>query len=317
VIGIGPQSFQKTLVHFVPLKDGDQIAIHDNIPETWMQGERTVLFIHGLAGDHSSTFVGRMALKFLGQGIRTFRIDLRCCGAAESLCSQPYHAGQSGDLESAVAKIAELCPGSGVTVIGISMGGNITLKLLGEMGLGKVGGVDSGVAICPPVDLKHTTDRRNWGNYFYEQYFLSLLYQKFVKLRKNMTYADKVGLKRRPMTVREHDEHFTAPLCQFDSADKYYEESSSCFVLKDIAVPTLIFAARDDPLVPPEPLEQADLSTSTELIMTDRGGHLGFLGRQNVDEDLRWVEWRVLEWVLEQCQQRNQEQQSSGGTSTS
>lgn len=288
--------FRTTEKRLVPLSDGDTIVLHDDCPSTWTEGQRCALFIHGLGGDHQSTIVGRMASKLFAQGIRTFRIDLRLCGEALLTCRWPNHAGRSQDARDAARYIEELCPGSALSVIGISMGGNITLKLLGELE-SETGSIDSGVAICPPIDIQQTVDRRNWGNYFYEQYFLTLLYNRFLKTRENLHNGAKITFKRRPLTVREHDENFTVPLCDFDSAGHYYEFSSSCYGLEKIAVPTLIIAARDDPLVPPEPLENAILSSSTDLIMTNKGGHLGFISRLGVDDDTRWVEWRIIEWL--------------------
>ena len=289
--------FRTTEKRLVPLSDGDTIVLHDDCPSTWTEGQRCALFIHGLGGDHQSTIVGRMASKLFAQGIRTFRIDLRLCGEALLTCRWPNHAGRSKDARDAARYIEELCPGSALSVIGISMGGNITLKLLGELGESEKGRIDSGVAICPPIDIQQTVDRRNWGNYFYEQYFLNLLYNRFLKTREKLQNGAKITFKRRPLTVRKHDENFTVPLCDFDSASQYYEYSSSCYSLEKIAVPTLIIAARDDPLVPPEPLENAILSSSTDLIMTNKGGHLGFISRLGVDDDTRWVEWRIIEWL--------------------
>lgn len=297
LFGNGVQGFHQTRIHYVKLADGDEVALHDNWPSSWQLGDRIVLFIHGLAGDHQSSYIGRMAQKFYQRGLRTVRIDLRGCGVTEYRCSKPYNAGQSGDVRAAIEYLGGLCPGSPVTVIGISMGGNITLKLLGELGPAGCAGLDSGVAICPPVNIQRTVDNRTWGNYVYEQYFLSLIYGRFLKLRKYLAHGNKVTLNRRPRTVREHDVHFTAPLCGFESAESYYRESSSCFLLKQITVPTLILAARDDPLVPPEPLEKGDLSDSIELIMTEKGGHLGFIGRAGSQADFRWADWRVMDWV--------------------
>lgn len=298
LFGQPKEGFPTTEKRILTLSDGDAIVLHDDCPKTWQAGQRCALFVHGLGGDHQSTIVSRMAWKLFAQGVRAFRIDLRLCGAALLSCRWPNHAGRSLDVAEAAAFIAELCPESPISVIGISMGGNITLQLLSKLSETGYGTVDSGVAICPPIDIKQTVDTRNWGNYFYEQYFLNLLYTRFLKTRNNLHNGQRVTFKRRPMTVREHDENFTVPLCEFDSADQYYESASSCYGLAKINVPTLIIAARDDPLVPPEPLENATLSSSTELVMTEKGGHLGFISRLGVDDDTRWVEWRIIEWLI-------------------
>ncbi|MDF1660994.1 MAG: alpha/beta fold hydrolase [Planctomycetota bacterium] len=311
MFGQPKSGFPTTERRILTLSDGDAIVLHDDCPRSWQAGQRCALFVHGLGGDHQSTIVSRMAWKLFAQGIRTFRIDLRLCGAALLTCRWPNHAGRAKDVQEAAQFIEQLCPESAISVIGISMGGNITLQLLSMLSETGYGAVDSGVAICPPIDIQQTVDRRNWGNYFYEQYFLNLLYNRFLKTREKLHHGPKITFKRRPSTVREHDENFTVPLCEFDSANHYYESASSCYGLPKIAVPTLIIAARDDPLVPPEPLENAILSSATELVMTEKGGHLGFISRLGVDDDTRWVEWRIIEWLKSRGLVREDEESQS------
>ena len=88
--------------------------------------------IHGLAGCHQSPYMRRIAAKLNAGGIRTFRMDLRGCGAGALLARLPYHSGQSADAAAALETIAGICPGSPATLIGFSLGGNIALKLVGE-----------------------------------------------------------------------------------------------------------------------------------------------------------------------------------------
>src|SRR6516225_8797426 len=103
--------------HRVPLPDGDQIILHDDCPAKWEAGDRTALMIHGLTGCHSSNYMQRIAARLNDRGVRTFRLDLRGCGAGLGLARLPYHSGRSDDAASALRKISALCPGSPTTLI--------------------------------------------------------------------------------------------------------------------------------------------------------------------------------------------------------
>src|SRR5262249_16724822 len=139
-------------------------------------GDRTALLIHGLVGSHLSPYMQRVAGKLNAHGIRTFRMDLRGCGAGAALARYPYHSGRSDDAAASVRKIAEVCPGSSTTLIGFSLGGNITLKLVGELPDELPPNLDSAVAVSPPIDLLHCVESlRRPLNRFYDRYFVRLL----------------------------------------------------------------------------------------------------------------------------------------------
>src|SRR5579864_4672507 len=162
--------------HQVLLADGDQIVLNDDTPANWQDGGRTALLIHGLAGCHSSPYVQRIAGKLNARGVRTFRLDLRGCGAGLGLARLPYHSGRSEDAAAALRKIAELCPRSPTTLIGFSLGGNIALKLLGESANDLPEQLDRAAAVCPPVDLLRCVESLARGiNRFYDRHFVRLL----------------------------------------------------------------------------------------------------------------------------------------------
>src|SRR5262245_44763629 len=81
--------------HFVTLPDGDRIVLHDDRPPDWSEGGPTALLLHGICGDHRSSYVARSATKLNKRGVRTFRMDLRGCGDGLGLARRPYHAGCS------------------------------------------------------------------------------------------------------------------------------------------------------------------------------------------------------------------------------
>jgi len=292
------QTDQRALQHPVILDDGDQIILHDDCPATWSAGDRTALMIHGLAGCHASPYMQRIARKLVHRGVRTFRMDLRGCGAGVGLARLPYHSGRSEDALSALGKIAGLCPGSPTTLIGFSLGGNITLKLLGESAGGLPSQLCRAVAVCPPVDLLTCVRSLAQGvNRLYDRHFVKLLRQQLDVQRRLIPDAPLLDARQRPHSVFDFDEMFTAPVCGYGTALNYYRLCSSAQFVPDIQVPTLILAAADDPLVPRRMFAELRLSNAVALHLAPAGGHLGFIGRRNGDPDRRWMDWRVVEWA--------------------
>ena len=282
----------------VQLDDGDALVLHDDCPASWRRSDRSALMIHGLAGCHESGYMQRIAHKLNARGVRVFRMDLRGCGAGVSLARLPYHSGRSEDATAALRAIAHALPDSPTTLIGFSLGANITLKLLGELGARTCANLDSAVAVCPPVNLAACSRQISLAsNRVYDRYFVKLLLEQLRARRRLVPHAPLGRLAKVPRTLWELDDMFTAPVCGFGTADRYYAEASSAPWIEHIALPTLILASRDDPMIPPQALAQAVCPACVELRMTEHGGHLGFVGRAGVDADRRWMDWRVVEWV--------------------
>jgi hypothetical protein len=262
----------------VELADGDVIILHDDCPSGWQPGDRAALLIHGLAGCHESRYMERIAHKLGARGVRSFRLDLRGCGAGVGLSRLPYHSGRSEDAAAAIGAVARLAPDSPVTLVGFSLGGNITLKLAGELADRSCGNLDS--------------------NRIYDRYFVRLLMRQIEGHRRLLPKAVAALFARPPRSLWEFDDAFTAVTCGFGTADNYYAKASSLPWLADIRLPTLIVSARDDPMIPPDALARASLPGCVRLHMSDHGGHLGFVGRGGQDADRRWMDWRVVDWVL-------------------
>lgn len=282
--------------HVVTLPDGDRIVLHDDCPPGWQTGDRVALLIHGLSGCHLSPYMPRIAGKLESQGVRAFRMDLRGCGAGVGLARQPYHSGRSEDAAAALEKIAELCPDSPAVLIGFSMGGNIALKLLGELGHARCGHLVGAVAICPPFDLLPAVEQLHRPhNRLYERYFVRRLVMQAQEHQRATPDFPVVDLCRPPSSLFEFDDRFTAPVCGFGRAVNYYRLASAARVAGGIRLPVLVIAAQDDPLVPAAPLERLRDCPSVELQITRHGGHLGYVGWR--EGDRRWLDWRIVDWV--------------------
>jgi uncharacterized protein len=282
----------------VPLNDGDRLVLHDDAPAGWRPGDRAALLMHGLGGCHNSPYMRRISAKLNARGIRTFRKDLRGCGAGAHLARLPYHSGRSDDAAAAVAAVGALCPGSPITAIGFSLGGNILLKLLGECGAQTPGGLDSAVAVCPPIDLtvciRHL---QRPANRLYDRHFVRMVLRQMRVRQRLRPDAVIVDFPRRPRGLYEVDDWYTAPVSGFGRAESYYRQCSPIRTLDRVRLPTLLVASRDDPLVPFGPFERARLAPCMELLSPASGGHLGFVGARGSDPDRRWLDWRIVEWV--------------------
>ena len=288
----------QAVTHQVLLEDGDRIVLHDDQPGGWRQGMRTALLIHGLAGCHLSPYMQRIAAKLVAIGVRVFRMDLRGCGAGFGLARLPYHSGRSEDAAAALRTIAQECPESPTTLIGFSLGGNICLKLLGELGENACGGLDSGIAICPPIDLQAAVERISLRrNRPYDRHFVRMLLAQARERQRVLPDAPPISFERPPRGVWEFDNGFTAPVSGYGTAANYYRQASSAQFMPNIRRPTLVIASRDDPLVPWQPFMSVWPTPFVRLEMTHRGGHLGYVGRAGLDPDRRWLDWRIVEWV--------------------
>ncbi|QDU64203.1 putative hydrolase [Planctomycetes bacterium Pan216] len=281
----------------VPLPDGDMVVIHDDQPDDWNPGDRVVLLIHGLGGSHRSAYLIRIAAKLHQHGYRTFRMDFRGCGAAVGLAAKPFHCGLSDDVAAAIRKIHHCCLNSPISLIGFSMGGMTILKLLGEDRDDLAAEVDSAFSISPPIDIVRCgLSIREHPNYFYDRYFTKMLLD-FAKQHRPFCQLAKRVIRQSPRRVWDFDELYTARKWGYESAEDFYQATSAIQHLHRIEVPTQIVTSRDDPLVPFDMFERAELSPSIGLHVTERGGHLGFIGKRGVDPDRWWLDWRVVEWV--------------------
>lgn len=296
----GTKAYRYSAVqHRVTLDDGDAVVLHDDCPAAWRPGDNVALLVHGLGGSYLSGYMIRGAAKLANRGVRVFRMDLRGWGAGFGLNRRPLHAGRSEDSRQALEFVADMCPESPVNVVGFSMGANMVLKMAGEFAASFPRQLSSVMGVSPPICLQScmTAMRRSFWNRFYDRNFIRWL-QKHHLLRKPL-YPDEKLPERFPPGLLEYDAQVTAPQCGFADAAEYYQKASAGPLLPKIEVPTLVVAAEDDPIIPVANFQQATLASNTQLEVTTSGGHLGFVGTNGKDPDHRWIDWRVVDWVLQ------------------
>jgi len=284
-------------VEHVVVPGGDRVALEVSTPDGWRPDGPTALLVHGLCGSSRSPYLVRLARRLHRRGIRSVRMNLRGCGPGRGLAREPYHSGRSEDLHAVLTHLLAGAPGSGIAVAGFSLGGNIALKLAGELASEATASIACVVAVCPPVDLLASSRKlARSENRLYESLFVRDLRRDV--LHRQRCFGDPAPALGRRMSLREFDDAYTAPRCGFADALDYYARASSAPLLPRIAVPTRILIAEDDPLIDAATLRDMPLPPHVHVEWSPHGGHLGFLGRPGGPGGFRWMDSLVLEWIL-------------------
>jgi predicted alpha/beta-fold hydrolase len=294
----GPGLNRPTQAHVLRLPDGDALVLHDTTPLGWRPGDPVAVVLHGLSGSHASAGVVRLAALLLERRLRVVRLDLRGAGKGLPLARVGYHGGRSDDARAALAEVRHWAPASPLLLVGISLGGNIALKLAGEAADGPVPGLARVAALGPPIDLGRCAALlAQPRNRLYETFFLRDLIAQARQRQRHFPDLPPLRFPRR-MTMRLFDDLYTAPRCGFADALDYYRRGSSLPLIPRITLPTLVLTARDDPFIAVEPFEGLKAPPNVAVRVLPHGGHLGFLGWDGAG-GIRWAERRMVEWLVQ------------------
>jgi predicted alpha/beta-fold hydrolase len=274
----------------VPMDDGtgDELTVALHLPKpapAEPPAPQLVLLVHGLGGSADSGYVTATAARLLSAGIAAARLDLRGAGRDGHRSRQMYHAGRTSDLRVVLRALAgtpeanRRPDGPSLGVVGFSLGGNVTLKLLGEPLEGLP--VVAGVAVSAPLDLAVGAEYIHHVAFgLYERAMLRGLRADVARFTESMAPEDvaAVAAARR---LEQFDDAFTAKQNGWRDAAEYYAASSSGQYLPRVEVPTLVIHALDDPVVPSAPYSSIDWAGLEEQgyvrrAVTAHGGHVGF-----------------------------------------
>jgi predicted alpha/beta-fold hydrolase len=253
-----------------------------------------IIIVHGLEGSSLSQYVIGTASKAWAAGMSVVRMNMRTCGGTEQLTPTLYHSGLSSDVGAVVRGIVEQKNVRRVGLVGYSMGGNLVLKLAGELGANAPQELKAVAAVSPAADLAASADAmHDWSNRIYEWKFLLGLMRRFK--RRIAAHPAVYKKVRWPASIREFDDIITAPYCGFSSADDYYYRAAAARVLDKITVPTLVLHAADDPFIRllPETREKMQANPHITFLETAHGGHCAFLAQPN-GYDGRWAERQIV-----------------------
>jgi uncharacterized protein len=261
-----------------------------------------LLLLHGLEGGTQSHY----AQGLFGEARRLgWGMDLllhRSCGPELNRLPRFYHSGETEDLAFVLDRLVAERPRASIGVCGVSLGGNVLLKFLGERGERAPAAVRGAVAISVPYDLARGSRHISRGfSRVYETHFLQSLRRKVeAKRARYPDIADPERL-RRARTLWDFDDAVTAPVHGFRDAEDYYAKSSSLGYLHGVRVPTLLLSAVDDPFLPPAVLDEvrdaARDNPALHLEFSPRGGHVGFVGGRLPWRPEYHAERRTLEFL--------------------
>ncbi len=260
--------------------DGDEITLAS--ANTANEGP-ILLLLHGLEGTMRSHYVPGIWAVAREQGWQPMLLLFRTCDGRMNRARRTYHSGETTDLDATVRWIVERFPRRPLGLVGVSLGGNVLLKWLGEKGDNLPAQIRAAMAVSTPFDLGASSKAIDSGfAKLYQWNFLRSLKQKASeKLSQYPEVCTRESLQD-VRTMWEFDDRFTAPLHGFADARDYYARSSSIRFLDRIRRPTLLLSAHDDPFYSSTVLDEvravAGDNESLELEFHAHGGHVGFVG---------------------------------------
>jgi hypothetical protein len=281
-----------------PTEPGVEVLVHEQQPRGRARGEFVLL--HGLESSSRAGYMLSMARAAVEAGFTAHRVNTRSCGGTEHLCRTLYHSGLTVDLRSILDTLRSEGRGP-FFLVGYSLGGNVALKLVGELGESARGLVAGVCAVSAPIDLLRCVKRLEAReNSLYHSRFLRLMKKRMRLRHRRMPELFPIDGLDRVRSVYEFDDRFTAPAFGFPGAEQYYTTQSAQRFLASIRVPTLVVAAQDDPLVPFEMFRHEALGENSliELLAPRHGGHAGFLAR---GRRRFWLDQVAVEWACSLC----------------
>jgi len=259
------------------------------------QSQHLILISHGLEGSNDRSYMLGMAKAFLSKGYDVLTWNYRGCGDELNKKLIFYHSGATYDLDTVVNHAQKNY--KNISLIGFSLGGNLTLKYLGE-DRKRLDKIKSAVTISVPLHLASSCEKiSKRGNFLYSKRFLRSLKEKVIK--KSLAHPGEIPLDvlKKIKTLSEFDDFFTGPFHGFSDAAEYYQVNSALFFLDGIEVPTLILSAQNDPFLSKEclPVKLAQTLKKVFFEFPKKGGHVGFTKINSKKE--YYSEQRAVEFI--------------------
>jgi predicted alpha/beta-fold hydrolase len=259
---------------------------------------RLVVVLHGLEGSARSGYAFQLYSRLAAAGVPAVGLNFRSCSGEPNRGARLYHSGETSDLAWVIARLGERHPR--LAAVGVSLGGNVLLKYLGERGGDS--GLEAAAALSVPFDLSAGADFMESG--FARVYVRNLLAK--LKRKLHVRRADLAHLVDLPgalaaRTFRSFDDAATAPLHGFADAEDYYRQSSCASVLHAIRTPTMVVHARDDPFLPAAaiPEQRLEENPAIEALLFAHGGHVGFVAGAIPLRPCFWAERTIARWLEE------------------
>jgi predicted alpha/beta-fold hydrolase len=273
---------------------GVQVLVQSQKPVGEAKGG--IIMIHGLEGSGDAGYMRSLAGAALRAGFAAHRFHLRSCGGTQDLCETLYHGGLTSDLLAVLREMVVREGAPPLFLVGFSLGGNVALKLAGELGEAAAELIRGVCAVSTPLDLAACARRiSQLDNRLYERRFVHRMRLRLLATGR-YTKTDLAKFH----SVIDIDDQITAPSFGFGNAENYYRTQSSMGFLDAIRLPALLIQSKDDTFIPWEIFQQAAVSANPqiELLATEYGGHVGFIGKS---PHRFWADETIMEWITRQC----------------
>ncbi|MGB0453517.1 MAG: YheT family hydrolase [Bacteriovoracaceae bacterium] len=260
------------------------------------ESRKLVVLTHGLESSSNAKYIVGMVNYFSEEGYDVLAWNCRSCSGEVNLKLEYYHCAVSHDLRAVLNHCFENTDYDEIYLVGFSMGGNITLKYLGEEGSKVNSKIKGAKAISTPLDLK--TSAVEMGKGFNKLYTTSFLFGLRKKLLQKKDRLEAKGIYlsefKKIKNFIDFDDYFTAQIHGFDGAYDYYEKGSGINYIEDIRVPTMILNAKNDPFLSKEcyPGKESISNSNIEFSYPQYGGHVGFLAK-----NMTWSEPLTLNFI--------------------
>ena len=291
-----------TTVEQFELSDGDFLECNwYNKPKNGDTTPIVVLF-HGLTGSLESPYIQGIMRKLDENGFSSVLMHLRGCSHNMNRLDRLYHSGDTEDARVWIEHLTEKFPYNPLFAVGYSLGGNLLLKLLGE--LNDYSPISAAVAVSAPMQLEISANKLNSGFSRFYQYLLMDDLKESLEQKYDLHHIQSLlGIDKEKLedftTFWELDDAYTAPIHGFKTAKDYYESSSSKKYLRRISTNTLVIHALDDPFMTPEILpKKGEVSSKVKLELYPHGGHVGFISGSLIKPQY-WLEDRIVNYFKE------------------
>lgn len=284
------------------LADGDYLQL--NWTEIPLPGDQRplVLLLHGLGGSLSSHYIQGMLLACRQHNWPAVVLHFRGCHGTPNNLPRAYHSGDTADLAAVAQQLQQRHPLMPIIAVGFSLGGNVLVKYCGEQGSDLP--LHAAVAVSAPLMLAACSEKISKGfSRVYQHYLLNQLKLataaklcRFQPFPVPLTPQQLESIK----TLEQFDQHYTAPVHGFESAQDYYQRASGKAFLRRITIPALVIHAKDDPFLSTDVIPSAnELSPTVQYVLTEHGGHVGFISGHGLKPHF-WLSQRICQFIQEQ-----------------
>lgn len=270
-----------------------------------------LILLPGLTGGSDDTYVRHMLLQARSKGWRVVVFNSRGCGNSPVTTAQFYSASFLGDISAVVEHVGSRYPRANLYAVGWSLGANILVRYVGQESFSCP--LAGAVSLCNPFNLIIADeDFRKGFNIIYDKALansLCKIFRRHALLFEDIGGEFNIPLVANAKSVREFDEGLTRVSFGFKSVDDYYSNSSSSDSIKNVTIPLLCIQAENDPIAPSRGIPREDIQKNPNcmLMVTPKGGHLGWVAGAEAPLGAPWTDPIVMDFLqhLEQARLPN------------